>query len=119
MIARSIDGQPEGLSPDDVLENITLYWLTNTAVSSARLYWDASATAKKGFFDVKGVTVPVAVSAFPHEIYTAPQSWAEKAYPKLIHYNKLPKGTHFAAWEQPQYYSEEVRAGFRPLRKSI
>jgi pimeloyl-ACP methyl ester carboxylesterase len=119
MIARSIDGQPEGLSPDDVLENITLYWLTNTAVSSARLYWDASATAKKGFFDVKGVTVPVAVSAFPLEIYTAPQSWAEKAYPKLIHYNKLPKGTHFAAWEQPQYYSEEVRAGFRPLRKSI
>jgi pimeloyl-ACP methyl ester carboxylesterase len=119
MIARSIDGQPEGLTPDDVLENITLYWLTNTAVSSARLYWDASKTAKKGFFDVKGVTVPVAVSAFPSEIYTAPRSWAEKAYPKLIHYNKPPRGGHFAAWEQPQFYSEEVRAGLRSLRQSI
>jgi pimeloyl-ACP methyl ester carboxylesterase len=119
MIARAIDGQPEGLTPDDILDNITLYWLTNTAVSSARLYWDHSVTAKKGFFDVKGVAIPVAVSAFPSEIYTAPRSWAEKAYPKLIRYNKLPKGTHFAAWEQPQFYSEEVRAGFRPLRKSI
>ena len=89
-------------------------------MSSARLYWDASATAKKGFFDVKGVnTVPFAVSAFPNEIYTAPKSWAEKAYPKLIHYNKLPKGTHFAAWEQPKLYSEEVRASFRSLRQSI
>ena len=117
MIARSIAGQPEGLSPDDILDNITLYWLTNTAVSSARLYWDASATAKKGFFDVKGVTsVPVAVSAFPQEIYTAPRSWAEKAYPKLIHYNKLPKGTHFAAWEQPVLYTSEMRASFRSLR---
>ena len=117
MIARAIDGKPEGLTPDDILDNITLYWLTNTAVSSARLYWDHSLTAKKGFFDIKGVAIPVAVSAYPSEIYTAPRSWAEKAYPKLIHYNKLPKGTHFAAWEQPQYYSEEVRAGFRPLRK--
>jgi pimeloyl-ACP methyl ester carboxylesterase len=117
MIARAINGQPEGLTPDDILDNITLYWLTNTAVSSARLYWDHSLTAKKGFFDVKGVAIPVAVSAYPSEIYTAPRSWAEKAYPKLIHYNKLPKGTHFAAWEQPQFYSEEVRAGFRPLRK--
>jgi len=117
MIARAIDGQPEGLTPDDILDNITLYWLTNTAVSSARLYWDHSVTAKKGFFDVKGVAIPVAVSAFPSEIYTAPRSWAEKAYPKLIHYNKLPKGTHFAAWEQPQFYSEEVRTGFRSLRK--
>jgi len=119
MIARAIDGQPEGLTPDDILDNITLYWLTNTAMSSARLYWDNRVASKKGFFDVKGVTIPVAVSAFPSEIYTAPRSWAEKAYPKLIHYNKLPKGTHFAAWEQPQFYSEEVRAGFRPLRKSI
>ena len=117
MIARAIDGQTEGLTPDDILDNITLYWLTNTAVSSARLYWDHSLTAKKGFFDIKGVAIPVAVSAYPNEIYTAPRSWAEKAYPKLIHYNKLPKGTHFAAWEQPQFYSEEVRAGFRPLRK--
>ncbi|TPK66937.1 alpha/beta fold hydrolase [Mesorhizobium sp. B2-4-15] len=119
MIARSIDRQPEGLTPDDVLDNITFYWLTKTAVSSARLYWDASATAKKGFFDVKGVnTIPFAVSAFPDEIYTAPKSWAEKAYPKLIHYNKLPKGTHFAAWEQPKFYSEEVRASFRQLRSA-
>jgi pimeloyl-ACP methyl ester carboxylesterase len=117
MIARSIDGQAEGLSPDDLLDNITLYWLTKTAVSSARLYWDASATAKKGFFDVKGVTaVPMAVSAFPDEIYTAPRSWAERAYPKLIHYNRLPKGGHFAAWEQPQAYCAEVRESFRPLR---
>jgi pimeloyl-ACP methyl ester carboxylesterase len=119
MIARAIDGQPEGLTPDDILDNITLYWLTNTAMSSARLYWDNNVTAKKGFFDVKGVAIPVAVSAFPSEIYTAPRSWAEKAYPKLIHYNKLPKGTHFAAWEQPQFYSEEVRTGFRSLRKLI
>jgi pimeloyl-ACP methyl ester carboxylesterase len=117
MIARAIDGQPEGLTIDDILDNITLYWLTNTAVSSARLYWDASQTATKGFFDVKGVVaVPFGVSAFPDEIYTAPRSWAEKAYPKLIHYNKLPKGTHFAAWEQPQFYSEEVRATFRSVR---
>jgi pimeloyl-ACP methyl ester carboxylesterase len=117
MIARAIDGQPEGLSKDDILDNITLYWVTRTAVSSARLYWDASATAKKGFFDVKGVVaVPFAVSAFPDEIYTAPRSWAEKAYPTLIHYNKLPKGTHFAAWEQPQFYSEEIRASFKSLR---
>jgi pimeloyl-ACP methyl ester carboxylesterase len=117
MIARAIDGQPEGLSKDDILDNITLYWLTNTAVSSARLYWDARETAKKGFFDVKGVSaVPVAVSAFPDEIYTAPRSWVESAYPKLIYYNKLPKGTHFAAWEQPRAYSEEIRAAFRSLR---
>ena len=117
MIARAIDGQPEGLSKDDILDNITLYWVTNTAVSSSRLYWDASRTAKKGFFDVKGVVaVPFGVSAFPDEIYTAPRSWAEKAYPKLIYYNKPPKGTHFAAWEQPQFYSEDIRAAFKSLR---
>jgi pimeloyl-ACP methyl ester carboxylesterase len=118
LIARVFDGQSEGLTRDDIVDNITLYWLTNTAVSSARSYWDYSATAKKGFFDVKGATVPVAVSAFPDEIYTAPRSWAEKAYPELIHYNKLPKGGHFAAWEQPQFYSEEVRTGLRSLRQS-
>ena len=118
LIARAFDGQPEGLTRDDILDNITLYWLTRTAVSAARSYWDYAATAKKGFFDVKGATVPVAVSAFPDEIYTAPRSWAEKAYPKLIHYNKLPKGGHFAAWEQPKFYSEEVRTGLRSLRKS-
>ncbi len=118
LMARVFDGRPEGLTPHDILDNIALYWLTNTAVSSARLYWNNNATAKAGFFDVKGVAIPVAVSAFPDEIYTAPRSWAEKAYPKLIHYNKLPKGGHFAAWEQPQFYSEEVRTGFRPLRRS-
>ena len=118
MLARAIDGQPEGLTRDDILDNITLYWLTNTAVSSARLYWDSALTAKKGFFDVKGVdAIPVAASVFPDEIYAAPRSWAEKAYPKLIHYNKLPKGTHFAAWEQPKFYSDEVRSSFGPLRK--
>jgi pimeloyl-ACP methyl ester carboxylesterase len=119
MIARVFDGETEGLTRDDVIENITLYWLANTAVSTARSYWDYSATAKKGFFDVKGVAIPAAVSAFPDEIYTAPRSWAEKAYPKLIYYNQPPKGGHFAAWEQPQFYSEAVRAGLSPLRKSI
>jgi len=118
LITRAFDGKTEGLSRDDILDDITLYWVTNTAVSAARSYWDYSATAKKGFFDVKGATVPVAVSAFPDEIYTAPRSWAEKAYPKLIHYNKLPKGGHFAAWEQPKLYSEEVRAGFKSLRNN-
>jgi pimeloyl-ACP methyl ester carboxylesterase len=116
LISRAFDGKTEGLTRDDVLDNVTLYWLTKTAVSSARSYWDYAATAKKGFFDVKGVTVPVAVSAFPDEIYTAPQSWAERAYPKLIHYNKLPKGGHFAAWEQPQFYCDEIRASFKSLR---
>ena len=113
LIARVFDGQSEGLTRDDILDNITLYWLTNTAVSSARLYWEN----KLAFFAPKNVAIPVAVSVFPDEIYAAPRSWAERAYPKLIHYNKLDKGGHFAAWEQPQLFSEEVRAGFRPLRK--
>jgi len=117
MISRVFDGKPEGLTRDDVLDNVTLYWLTNTAISSARLYWDtARISTGGGFFDVRGVTIPVAVSAFPDEIYAAPKSWAQRAYPKLIHYNKLGKGGHFAAWEQPQMFSEEVRAGFRSLR---
>jgi len=98
MIARVFDGKPEGLTRDDILDNITLYWLTNTAVSSARLYWDNRETAKSGFFDVKNVKIPVAVSVFPDEIYAAPRSWAERAYPKLIYYNKLDEGGHFAAW---------------------
>jgi pimeloyl-ACP methyl ester carboxylesterase len=119
LIARVFDGQSEGLTRDEILDNITLYWLTNTAVSSARLYWDQTQTAKKGFFDVKGVTVPVAVSAYPSEIYTPPRSWAERAYPRLIHYNRLPKGGHFAAWEQPRSYCEELRTGLRPLRKRL
>jgi pimeloyl-ACP methyl ester carboxylesterase len=118
LIARVFDGRPEGLTRDDVLDNVTLYWLTNTAVSSARLYWDNRATAKAGFFDVKNVAIPVAVSVFPDEIYAAPKSWAERAYQKLIHYSRHDKGGHFAAWEQPQLFSEDVRAGFRPLRKS-
>jgi pimeloyl-ACP methyl ester carboxylesterase len=113
LIARSFDGIPEGLTRDDILDNVTLYWLTNTAVSSGRLYWEY----KDSYFDVKNVSIPVAVSFFPDEIYTMPRSWAERAYPKLIYYNKVDKGGHFAAWEQPQLYSEEVRAGLRPLRK--
>ncbi|MEX3960052.1 epoxide hydrolase family protein [Trinickia sp. EG282A] len=112
LIARVFDGQPEGLSRDDILDNVTLYWLTNTATSSARLYWEN----KLNFFEPKHVAIPVAVSVFPDEIYAAPQGWTERAYPKLIHYNRLPKGGHFAAWEQPQAFSEEVRASFRSLR---
>jgi pimeloyl-ACP methyl ester carboxylesterase len=112
LITRVFDGVPEGLTRDDILENISLYWLTNTAVSSARLYWEY----KGGFFDVRNVTIPVAVSAYPDEIYQAPKSWAEKAYPKLIHYNRLPKGGHFAAWEQPESFTTELRASFKSLR---
>ena len=115
MISRVFDGQSEGLTRDDVLDNVTLTWLTNTFVSGARLYWE-SFENKISFFGVKGVSVPVAVSVFPDELYPAPRSWAEQAYPKLIHYNKLPKGGHFAAWEQPKLFAEEVRAGFRSLR---
>lgn len=112
LIARVFDGRSEGLTRDDILDNVTLYWLTNTAVSSARLYWES----KLAFFAPKGVPLPAAVSAYPDEIYTAPESWTRKAYPKLIHYNRLPKGGHFAAWEQPQFFSEELRASFRTLR---
>jgi pimeloyl-ACP methyl ester carboxylesterase len=120
MISRVFDGKTEGLTRDDVLDNVTLYWLTNTAISSARLYWDTTQISTGGgFFDVRGVTIPVAVSAFPDEIYAAPRSWAERAYPKLIHYNKLDKGGHFAAWEQPALFSSEMRAAFRSLRQSI
>jgi pimeloyl-ACP methyl ester carboxylesterase len=113
LIARSFDGQAEGLTPDDVLDNVTLFWLTNTAVSAARLYWEN----KLAFFAPKGVTVPVAVSVFPDELYQTPRSWAERAYPNLIHYNKVEKGGHFAAWEQPDILTKELRAGFRSLRK--
>jgi pimeloyl-ACP methyl ester carboxylesterase len=115
MISRVFDGQPEGLTRDDVLDNVTLTWLTNTFISGARLYWE-SLENKVSFFGVKGVPVSVAVSVFPDELYPAPRSWVEQAYPKLIHYNKLPKGGHFAAWEQPKLFAEEVRAGFRSLR---
>ena len=112
LIARVFAGQSEGLTRDDILDNVTLYWLTNTAVSSARLYWEN----KLNFFAPKHVAIPVGVSVFPDEIYAAPQSWTAKAYPKLIHYKRLPKGGHFAAWEQPQAFSEEVRVTFRSLR---
>jgi pimeloyl-ACP methyl ester carboxylesterase len=113
LIARVFDGQAEGLTRDDILDNITITWLTNTFISGARLYWEYWG---KGYFNAKGVSIPVAVSVFPDELYPAPRSWAERAFPKLIHYNKVEKGGHFAAWEQPKIFSEEVRAGFRSLR---
>ncbi len=112
LIARVFDGASEGLTKQDIVDNITLYWLTNTAVSSARLYWES----KLPFFAPKGVELPTAVSAFPDEIYCAPRSWTEKAYPKLIFYNRPPKGGHFAAWEQPTLFTEDLRTAFRPLR---
>jgi len=108
-----VDGTPYGdLTRDDILDNITLTYLTNTGVSSGRLYWEN----KDSFFAVKGVSVPTAVSVFPEELYEAPRSWAEKAYPRLIHYNRLPRGGHFAAWEQPALLTREMRDGFRSLR---
>ena len=125
MIARAFDGVPEGLSRDDVLDNITIAWLTNTAISGARLYWEALPRTSSGygiernnvhFFEPFGVKVPMAVSAFPDELTQAPKSWAERAYPKLIHYNRLPKGGHFAAFEQPGYLVDEMRVGFRSIR---
>ncbi len=112
LITRVFSGQKEGLTRDDILDNITLYWLTNTAISSSRLYWEN----KTGLFQPRRVAIPVAVSVFPDEIYAAPRSWADKAYPKLIHYNKLPKGGHFAAWEQPDLLTAELREAFKPLR---
>jgi pimeloyl-ACP methyl ester carboxylesterase len=115
LMARVFDGQPEGLTRDDILDNITLYWVTNTAISSARLYWEN----KLAFFEPKHVAIPVAVSVFPDEIYAAPRSWTERAYPKLIHYNRLDKGGHFAAWEQPELFCAEMRNAFRSLRQSI
>ncbi|MEV5765477.1 epoxide hydrolase family protein [Micromonospora sp. NPDC052213] len=112
LICRAFAGRPGGLTRDDILDNVTLYWLTNTGVSAARLY----AENKLSFLSAKGVAVPTAVSVFPDELYQAPRSWAERAYPNLIHYNRLDRGGHFAAWEQPQLLTEELRAGFRPLR---
>jgi pimeloyl-ACP methyl ester carboxylesterase len=100
------------LTRDEILDNITLYWLTNTGVSASRLYWEY----KGGFFNAKGVSIPVAVSVFPGEQYQAPRSWTERAYPKLIYYHQAEKGGHFAAWEQPTIFSQELRAAFKPLR---
>jgi pimeloyl-ACP methyl ester carboxylesterase len=113
LIRSAFDGQAGGLTRDDVLDNVTLTWLTNTAVSSFRLYWENTVP----YFTPKGVKIPAAVSAFPDELYQAPRSWAERAYPKLIHYNKLDRGGHFAAWEQPQLLSQELRIAFRTLRR--
>jgi pimeloyl-ACP methyl ester carboxylesterase len=112
LIARSFEGKKEGLTRDDVLDNVTLFWLTNTGVSAARLYWEN----KLPFFEPKGVKIPVAVSAFPDDLCPAPRSWAEKAYPNLVYYNKQDKGGHFAAWEQPERLVADIRAGFRSLR---
>ena len=113
LIARVFNGESEGLTRDDVLDNVTITWLTNTAVSGGRLYWENWGAS---FFAVKGVVVPTAVSVFPDELYPAPRSWAERAYPRLLHYNRVGKGGHFAAWEQPKLFVEELRAGFRSLR---
>ena len=108
-----VDGHPVGgLTRDEVLDNITLTWLTNTGVSSGRLYWENTL----GFFDVKGVSVPTAVSVFPEELFQAPRSWAEDAYPNLVYFNEVERGGHFAAWQEPQLFAAEVRAGFRSLR---
>ena len=108
-----VDEKPVGhLTRDDVLDNITLTWLTNTGISSARLYWENTL----GFFDVKGVSVPAAVSVFPSELYQAPRSWTEDAYPNLIYFNEVDQGNHFAAWQEPGLFATELRAGFRSLR---
>ncbi|HEX6045886.1 MAG TPA: epoxide hydrolase [Pyrinomonadaceae bacterium] len=115
LMARVFDGETEGLTRDDILDNITMYWLTNTAISSARLYWENKLT----FFVPLGLTTPVAVTAFPDELYQTPRSWAERAYPNLIYYNKVEKGGHFAAWEQPQILSEEISAAFRTVRGQL
>jgi len=114
LVEQVLQGHPPGeLTRDDLLDNITLYWLTNTGVSAARLYWES----KAGFFEAKNISVPFAISVFPDELYQAPRSWAERAYPdNLIYYNALDRGGHFAAWEQPQLFSEEMRAAFRTLR---
>ena len=112
-IADAFAGHPVGdLTRDEVLDNVTFYWLTNTGVSSGRLYWEN----RYGFFDAKGVSIPAAVSVFAHEIYQAPRSWVERAYPKLVYFNEVDRGCHFAAWQEPTLFAAEVRAGFRSLR---
>jgi pimeloyl-ACP methyl ester carboxylesterase len=114
-IAQAFDGDPvDNLTRDEVLDNITLTWLTNTGISSGRLYWENTL----GFFDVKGVTVPAAVSVFPRELYRAPRSWTERAYPNLVYFNEVDRGNHFAAWQEPDLFTTEVRAAFRLLRES-
>lgn len=116
-IAGLFDGQPYGdITRDDILDNITLYWLTNTGVSSARLYWDTLYEGEGRFYDAVDVSIPAAVSIFPDEIHPAPQSWTEQAYHDLIYYNELDEGGHFAAWEVLELLASEVQAAFRPLR---
>jgi pimeloyl-ACP methyl ester carboxylesterase len=113
LVEQALQGLDGALTRDDLLDNITLYWLTNTGVSSGRLYWEN----KADFFDAKNITIPFAISVFPHELYEAPRSWAERAYPhNLIYYNKLDRGGHFAAWEQPDLFAAEMRAAFKSLR---
>ena len=112
-IAAAFAGHPVGnLTRDQVLDNITLTWVTNTGISSGRLYWENTL----GFFDVKGVSVPAAVSVFPNELYRAPRSWTEQAYPNLVYFNEVDRGNHFAAWQEPELFTAEVRAAFRFLR---
>ncbi|MBP3963192.1 epoxide hydrolase family protein [Paenibacillus lignilyticus] len=113
LMIKAFDGHPEGLTRDNILDNATLYWLTKTAISAARLYWENMFS----FFVVKGVQIPAAVTVFPYELYEAPKSWTRQAYPELIYYNRVDRGGHFAAWEVPLLFSEEVRAGLRPLRE--
>ena len=114
LVAQALRGSLQShLSRDDLLDNITLYWLTNTGVSSARLYWEN----KADFFNAKNISIPFAMSVFPDELYQAPRSWAEAAYPdNLIYYHRLDRGGHFAAWEQPDLFADEMRAAFRSLR---
>src|SRR5262245_24953694 len=112
LISRVFAGESEGLTRDDILDNITITWLTNTALSGARLYWEN----KLGYFDVKGVSIPVAVTSFPDELYPTPRSWAEQAFPNLVYYNQANKGGHFAAWEQPELLTTDLRAAFKSLR---
>jgi pimeloyl-ACP methyl ester carboxylesterase len=122
LIARVFKGQKEGLTRDDILDNVTLYWLTNTGVSAARLYWETLHQVplrQIAFFGPQGVVIPVAISAFPDELYQAPRSWIVRAYPKLIYYNRLAKGGHFAAWEQPELFTAEMRAAFKSLRTPV
>jgi len=112
-IAGAFDGKPVGsLTRDEVLDNITLTWITNTGISSGRLYWEN----KLGFFDIKGVKVPAGVSVFPRELYQVPRSWAGQAYPMLSYFHELPEGDHFAAWQEPGLFTNELRAAFRSLR---
>jgi pimeloyl-ACP methyl ester carboxylesterase len=115
IIGQILEGNlPGDLTRDDILDQITLYWLTKTGMSAARFYWEN----KAAFFDAKNITIPFAISVFPHELYQAPRSWAERAYPdNLIYFNELDRGGHFAAWEQPQLFSEEMRASFKSLRQ--